>query len=64
MDGSDEIKSLVTALEEQYEAYAGASQRENLLTDDPDRLPTAEELAAQFEQFLAQQDRPGDNPDR
>jgi len=64
VEGSDEIKSLVTALEEQYEAYAGASPRENLLTDDPDRLPTAEELAAQFEQFLAQQDRPGDNPDR
>jgi len=64
VEGSEEIKSLVSALEEQYEAYAEAGQRENLLTDDLDKLPTAEELAAQFEQFLAQQDRPGDNPDR
>ncbi len=64
VEGSEEIKSLVSALEEQYEAYAEAGQRENLLTEDLDKLPTAEELAAQFEQFLAQQDRPGDNPDR
>jgi predicted ATP-grasp superfamily ATP-dependent carboligase len=64
VEGSEEIKSLVRALEEQYEAYADAGQPENLLTDDSGNLPTADELAAQFEQFLAQQDRPGDNPDR
>ncbi|MGE5290508.1 MAG: proteasome assembly chaperone family protein [Micromonosporaceae bacterium] len=63
VEGSEEIKSLVHALEEQYEAYASAGGRDNLLADDSGNLPTAEELAAQFEQFLAQQDRPGDNPD-
>jgi predicted ATP-grasp superfamily ATP-dependent carboligase len=60
VEGSEEIQSLVTALEEQYEAYAGAQRRENLLADDTG-LPTAEEIAAQFEQFLAQQDRPGES---
>lgn len=64
VEASDEIKSLVRALEEQYEAYSGAGQRENLLAGDSDKLPTADELAAQFERFLAQQERPGDNPDR
>ncbi len=64
VESSEEIKSLVNALEEQYEAYAGAGQRDNLLADDPGNLPTAEELAAQFEQFLAQLDGPGDNPER
>ncbi len=62
VEGSDEIKSLVHALEEQYEAYA-AGQRENLLADDSVALPTADELAAQFQQFLAQQDRRGEEPE-
>ena len=63
VEGSEEIKSLVHALEEQYEAYAGSGQRENLMADEPGPLPTADELAAQFEQFLAQQDRRGEEPD-
>lgn len=63
VEGSDEIRSLVRALEEQYEASAGASERDSLLSDDSGRLPTAEELAAQFEQFLAQQDRGGEDPE-
>jgi predicted ATP-grasp superfamily ATP-dependent carboligase len=63
VEGSEEIKSLVNALEEQYEAYAGADRRDNLLADETGNLPTAEEIAAQFEQFLAQQDRPGENPE-
>ncbi|HXL20513.1 MAG TPA: PAC2 family protein [Streptosporangiaceae bacterium] len=61
VEGSDEIKSLVQALEEQYEAYSDAGQ--NLLADDTGILPTADELAAQFEQFLAQQDRRGEEPE-
>jgi hypothetical protein len=33
-----------------------------MLADDPEHMPTAEELGAQFERFLAEQ--PGrDNPD-
>jgi predicted ATP-grasp superfamily ATP-dependent carboligase len=63
VEGSEEIKSLVHALEEQYEAYAGSGQRENLMADEPGPLPTADELAAQFEQFLAQQDRRGEEPE-
>jgi predicted ATP-grasp superfamily ATP-dependent carboligase len=63
VEGSDEIKSLVHALEEQYEAFAGASERDSLLADDSGNLPTAEELGAQFQQFLAQQDRRGEEPE-
>jgi predicted ATP-grasp superfamily ATP-dependent carboligase len=63
VEGSDEIKSLVRALEEQYEAYSGRPGG-SLLAEDSAGLPTAEELAAQFEQFLAQQDQRGEEPDR
>jgi len=63
VEGSEEITALVRALEEQYEAFADAGPG-NLLADESGNLPTADEIAAQFEQFLAQQDGPGDNPDR
>lgn len=63
VEGSEEIKSLVRALEEQYEAYSDARQGD-LTAEDAASLPTAEELAAQFEQFLAQQDQRGDEPER
>ena len=55
VEGSDEVQKVVRALEQQYDAFAGASERESLLAEDAD-MPTAEELAAQFEQFLAEQE--------
>ena len=55
VEGSDEVQKVVRALEQQYDAFAGASERESLLAEDAP-MPTAEELAAQFEQFLAEQD--------
>jgi hypothetical protein len=51
---SDEIAELVRALEQQYDA---AAQEEGLLAEGED-MPTGEELAAQFEQFLADQQKP------
>jgi len=51
---------MIHGLEVQYDAVAGASPRSNLLAEQAARLPTAEELARQFEQFLAEQDRDGD----
>jgi hypothetical protein len=51
---SAEIAELVRALEQQYDA---AAEQEGLLADG-EQMPTADELAAQFERFLAdQQDR-------
>ena len=55
VDGSDEVQKVVRALEQQYDAFTGAADRESLLAEDTP-MPTAEELAAQFEQFLAEQD--------
>ncbi|HUA42234.1 MAG TPA: PAC2 family protein [Streptosporangiaceae bacterium] len=66
VEGSAEVAEVVQALEQQYDA-AFAANRENLLGGD-EQVPTAEELGAQFEQFLAEQqgrenpDPRGDNP--
>jgi predicted ATP-grasp superfamily ATP-dependent carboligase len=53
--GSDEVEKVVRALEQQYDAFAGAAGRESLLAQERD-MPTAEELGAEFERFLAEQD--------
>jgi len=50
---STEVAELVQGLEAQYDA-AVAHDGENLLAEG-EEMPTAEELAAQFEQFLAEQ---------
>jgi predicted ATP-grasp superfamily ATP-dependent carboligase len=57
VNGSEEVEKVVRALEQQYDAFAGSTERESLLAEDQD-MPTADELAAQFEQFLAEQDKP------
>jgi predicted ATP-grasp superfamily ATP-dependent carboligase len=59
---STEIADLVHGLEEQYDA-AMEQEGDDLLSEG-EQLPTADELAAQFEQFLAEQQRRGDTPDR
>lgn len=51
---SEEVQTLVATLEEQYEAME-AARRDGIPLDRP--LPTADELGAEFEQFLAQQRR-------
>ncbi|MGE5132376.1 MAG: proteasome assembly chaperone family protein [Gemmatimonadota bacterium] len=61
VEASDEITEVVQALERQYDAFADAAQREGLLAEAAD-MPTADELAAQFERFLAEQGRP-DSPE-
>jgi proteasome assembly chaperone (PAC2) family protein len=50
---SAEVAELVQGLEAQYDA-AAARDGENLLAEGQE-MPTADELAAQFEQFLAEQ---------
>ncbi len=55
IEDSDEVRSVVQGLEQQYDAFHSAGT--NLLAED-EPLPSGEELGAQFEQFLARLDRP------
>ncbi len=41
------------SLEEQYDAFN--ADKQDLLAGQPENMPTAEELGAQFERFLAEQ---------
>jgi predicted ATP-grasp superfamily ATP-dependent carboligase len=52
VEGSAEVAEVVQALEQQYDAFAAG--RDDLLGAEG-QVPTAEELGAQFEQFLAEQ---------
>lgn len=57
--GSEEVSAVVTGLEEQYDAFV-AGQGRSLLAES--ELPSADELGAELERFLAEQPRPGDTP--
>ncbi len=61
VEGSDEVAEVVRALEQQYDAFT--ADRENLLAEHGEPMPTAEELGAQFERFLAEQQGRGENPE-
>jgi hypothetical protein len=57
IDDSAEVRELVTGLEQQYDALARAAESaadpNGLALADERGLPTAEELGAEFERFLA-----------
>jgi len=53
--GSEEVARVVRALEDQYDAYVGARGRTSLLASEGLALPSADELGAEVEQFLAEQ---------
>jgi hypothetical protein len=57
---ADEAASLVRALEEQYDAFTRGRQGTNLLAEPSGPLPTAEEIGAELERFLAEQTRNGE----
>ncbi len=57
-EGDGELVTVVRGLEAQYDALAGAGDRESLIAESAD-LPSADDLAAEFERFLAE--REGDN---
>src|SRR5215469_14451315 len=61
VEGSSEVAEVVQALEQQYDAFT--RDRESMLVDDAEPMPTAEELGAQFERFLAEQHGRGENPE-
>jgi hypothetical protein len=58
--GDEDLRTMIHSLEAQYDAVAGTAPQTNLLAEQAARIPTAEELARQFEQFLAEQDRDTD----
>jgi predicted ATP-grasp superfamily ATP-dependent carboligase len=54
VEGSAEVTEVVQSLEQQYDAYT--SGQDGLLADEAEAsMPTADELGAQFERFLAEQ---------
>jgi predicted ATP-grasp superfamily ATP-dependent carboligase len=53
---SDEVSDVVRALERQYDTFVEAMDRKNLLAEE-EPVPTAEELGAEFERFLAERER-------
>jgi proteasome assembly chaperone (PAC2) family protein len=57
---STEISAVVSALEVQYDEIVAG--RGSSLIADGSPLPTAEEIGAEFEQYLARQPKPEDNP--
>lgn len=52
---SDEVAQVVEALERQYDAFMSSSQ--NLLIAEGEEMPSADELGAELERFLAEQQR-------
>lgn len=58
--GSEEVTEVVKSLEEQYDAFN--ADRQDLLRQQ-ENMPTADELGAQFERFLAEQQFGGENSD-
>jgi proteasome assembly chaperone (PAC2) family protein len=54
-----DVQAVVEGLEQQYDSYVSA-RGDNLLADEPTQLPSADELGAELERFLAQQTRGDD----
>ncbi len=57
---NEEVNEVVTALEQQYDAFTRAEESGSSLLAGDQPLPTGEEIGQQFEQFLA---GPSDRPD-
>jgi len=53
VEGNSELARLVGALEERHDSYMEGSTLRSPLTNDSGRLPTADEIAAELEKFLA-----------
>lgn len=59
---AEEAATVVRSLEQQYDAFVRGQRETNLLADQTGPLPTADELGAELERFLAEQGRPNDPP--
>jgi hypothetical protein len=54
VEGSEEVSQVIAALERQYDMFIEGRQKPSLLATDVSELPSAEEIGAEFEQFLRQ----------
>jgi predicted ATP-grasp superfamily ATP-dependent carboligase len=61
---SEDVSRVVQALEQQYDAFLEGRSRGSLLAGEVTELPSADELGAAFEQFLAEQTDEGPTPPR
>ncbi|WP_446664214.1 PAC2 family protein [Flexivirga sp. B27] len=61
---SDEVGDVVHGLEEQYDAFTEGLQRQNLLATEMSQLPSADEIGAELEQFLREEEPADDTEDR
>ena len=52
VDTNDEASQVVSALEQQYDAFVEGQQRPSLLATEASQIPSAEELGEDFENFL------------
>ncbi len=60
VSGQPEVAAVVSALEQQYDAYVAGQESALPLANDTSELPTADELGAELERFLAEEnDRRG-----
>lgn len=54
--GSEESTTVVANLEARFDAATGAVEQRPMLVSDAEAMPTGDEIAAELEQFLAEQD--------
>jgi hypothetical protein len=59
-EGDEDLVAVVRGLEQQYDAMAGSETRGSLVAE-PSELPSADELGAVFERFLAERESGGDD---
>ncbi|NHA66810.1 PAC2 family protein [Phycicoccus flavus] len=52
VDKSDEARAVITQLEHQYDAFVEGQERPSLLATEASQIPSADELGAEFEDFL------------
>ena len=52
LEDAEEVRGVVAALEQQYDAFMQSRERPSLLATDVSMLPSAEEIGAEFEAFL------------
>lgn len=62
LEGSEEVTAVVAALEQQYDAFVAGQDRPSLLTQASD-MPSADELGAEFEEFLRGMGGPSRDPE-
>ncbi|SDS91147.1 proteasome assembly chaperone family protein [Jiangella sp. DSM 45060] len=63
VEGNDQVAKVVHALENQYDAFAGGDARGSLIAEQR-AVPSADEIGAELEQFLADLDDREENGDR